>query len=837
MGFVWCPLTAPSKFVHVDIHVEAMEAVTAPVSTAAVTSTTRQWCGSLPASAAETAPEVRALLDATKLRRCALRRPDVPSLASCANLAVAATGSESLTVLLHAAGSTHAHHAHRERIQTLSHRHAKCFIATIRDPAERLESGFRFDANNSVSPANSLSLAFGSLSAFLHALRNDSSPLHARARLIYERSVVNPSEGFQRTISTSPTCWAAGQALRTARPHASASCIGSNFLVPQVDYLRGADCARLELHLLCTPRLSEEWSALRQAFDTDAPATPLQAHRSSYHGHHRSQQYSAETLRRSRLTESERAYVRECLYPHDTRLYGTWCGADAARHDSSTADGAASEKGGNASKVSSNASQPAVMPIASSRPHGSVVAERVHPRSAAQTAWQALLFAHVDQDAEEQSNAAAPPMQALLRAAEPSAADAASLHWLDEVMAVAELTHSLRAATLLREEGGAGSDSVIDGSSAAIAGGEHNATTPGGGGGPSHLSNRWEARVQTNKRKPGSAGVFAMEDLAETSLYGLKPFAGGEHVPASAYAAYERGLYASLNYDLADLGPTGTMYGDVSAVLRRDHVAAFTILSPVDTGVWWQLCGEGYTWTRWLLRRKYAVNCSAVAYPTSLGTLSHHRHTLLAATRFWQSPSGLSLPWLRRRWAAVPWGAATPVPNAHACAYLEALVAGRVDVRKGVLLLVASLSLFGTPTGSRLRDWAIRHGRVLTWSLGPLANASCGGAGGWKATSDVLSIGFDGGARSANSRLLDPTVISSTAAGHNLSTVVRSHVAAFEAMWQSASAARVTCGEWWQRLTTEAPALLVAPLVPGACHATHRCVGVIRYVGCVCYPS
>ena len=108
-------------------------------------------CGSLPASADETAPEVRALLDATKLRRCALRRPDVPSLASCANLAVAATGSESLTVLLHAAGSTHAHHAHRERIQTLSHRHAKCFIATIRDPDERIESVFRFDANNSVS--------------------------------------------------------------------------------------------------------------------------------------------------------------------------------------------------------------------------------------------------------------------------------------------------------------------------------------------------------------------------------------------------------------------------------------------------------------------------------------------------------------------------------------------------------------------------------------------------------------------------------------------------------------------------------------------------------------
>ena len=40
--------------------------------------------------------------------------------------------------------------------------------------------------------------------------------------------------------------------------------------------------------------------------------------------------------------------------------------------------------------------------------------------------------------------------------------------------------------------------------------------------------------------------------------------------------------------------------------------------------------------------------------------------------------------------------------------------------------LSSCVSLLGTPTGQSLRDWAAAHGRVLLWSLGPLANATCG---------------------------------------------------------------------------------------------------------------
>ena len=55
---------------------------------------------------------------------------------------------------------------------------------------------------------------------------------------------------------------------------------------------------------------------------------------------------------------------------------------------------------------------------------------------------------------------------------------------------------------------------------------------------------------------------------------------------------------------LGDMGATHVMYGDVSAVLRRETLGHSTLVSPVDSGVWWQLCGDGNTWTRWLLRRK-----------------------------------------------------------------------------------------------------------------------------------------------------------------------------------------------------------------------------------------
>ena len=64
-----------------------------------------------------------------RLQRCAMRRPDVASLTQCANLAVAGTGSETLSHLLGSKRNQYVHHYHVKRIRDFPA--ARCFIATM----------------------------------------------------------------------------------------------------------------------------------------------------------------------------------------------------------------------------------------------------------------------------------------------------------------------------------------------------------------------------------------------------------------------------------------------------------------------------------------------------------------------------------------------------------------------------------------------------------------------------------------------------------------------------------------------------------------------------------
>lgn len=298
----------------------------------------------LPTATALSDPFVAQLLH--HVRRCELHRPDVHALSECANLAVAGTGSETLSHLITAAASPHAHHAHVKRIRDFPT--TRCFLTTLRDPAERLESGYRFesvhDEFSKTNLHNSLSGGFPTLGAFVHALRNASAPLHARALLLYQRSVVHPAEDFQRSMATLPNCWrfTSGAASRVVQKRPSDKCTGSNFLVPQVDYLVGADCTRAELHLLCTHDLQAGWHQLQRHFvdnatapartPPNADATARTAAANGTHLHAREAELGGAAVQRSRLSEEERTFVRDCLYPHDTRLYRDICETMAALH-------------------------------------------------------------------------------------------------------------------------------------------------------------------------------------------------------------------------------------------------------------------------------------------------------------------------------------------------------------------------------------------------------------------------------------------------------------------------------------------------------------------------
>ena len=97
---------------------------------------------------------------------------------------------------------------------------------------------------------------------------------------------------------------------------------GYNFLVSQLDYLRGWDglarrCAagRAELHLLCTETLERDARALLRRFNVSPGAPPVHANR-------RAIAASADAQEEARAAE----FVRRKLFPWDTALHRHVCG-------------------------------------------------------------------------------------------------------------------------------------------------------------------------------------------------------------------------------------------------------------------------------------------------------------------------------------------------------------------------------------------------------------------------------------------------------------------------------------------------------------------------------
>ena len=88
----------------------------------------------------------------------------------------------------------------------------------------------------------------------------------------------------------------------------------------------------------------------------------------------------------------------------------------------------------------------------------------------------------------------------------------------------------------------------------------------------------------------------------------------------------------------------------------------------------------------------------------------------------------------------------------------------------------------------------------------------------------------------ANGRILDPAVLASTSASHNLSSLATRLRAPFEALWNATAAGRGAGGVASHKLDLES--LMVEPLGPGSCTDGSRCVGVLVSDGsCVCYGA
>ena len=259
-------------------------------------------------------------LSLADLSRCAKRRRhDVASLASCGNLAVPGAASLSLTARL-GRHSNYTHHYHHWLLGDLHRLAARrrlppptCLLLTLRDPATRLESGWRFQL-----------LHHGRLRRVWlrgQCVTPDLHPSPALAFMVARfRNGSDPCLGTFYTQSAGHPRW--GRA--SLGGHGEGPIDGDNFLVSQLHFWRGLNCSdeRMpEVHVLCAERYEDDWRAVLRRFGrNDSALTEATKHARGGDGRPQAKLLST-------LSEADREYVRHALYPWDTALHRHFCGA------------------------------------------------------------------------------------------------------------------------------------------------------------------------------------------------------------------------------------------------------------------------------------------------------------------------------------------------------------------------------------------------------------------------------------------------------------------------------------------------------------------------------
>ena len=167
----------------------------------------------------------------------------------CANLAVAHTGSSSLYALLRP-WTAWAQHLHQARASDLYARGVRCFVTTLRDPAARLVSGFKFEAGYPFGVGRHFHLhsphrGTTSPAIFVRAFRDSAHPAHALVARMYNCS----------SRRRDGEVWGPLGAEMLLR--------GNPTLVPQTDYLaRGVTAALLGEPLSSLSGIAPSWRAL-----------------------------------------------------------------------------------------------------------------------------------------------------------------------------------------------------------------------------------------------------------------------------------------------------------------------------------------------------------------------------------------------------------------------------------------------------------------------------------------------------------------------------------------------------------------------------------------------
>jgi len=250
-----------------------------------------------------------------QLRTKSPRILGLKGLQGCGLLLPAGTGCTSLATSL--ANLTNRSEAswylgghHQKHLVTFRHvrlTERPCAVMTVRDPYERLRSGFRYDTahlHRSTGQRSGLISNFQkrrTLRELLDAFRDPNAPGHATVMDMYNHSVLYPTCNSDKDRCV--------QKRTPEKPQ-------NTFLWSQSAYLLDEDGAFVpSVHFVCTKTYASSWRGLLSAFgiESSVPA----AHALSGRPHVPSDALPYD--------DADARFVRNCLYPWDVQLHQRVC--------------------------------------------------------------------------------------------------------------------------------------------------------------------------------------------------------------------------------------------------------------------------------------------------------------------------------------------------------------------------------------------------------------------------------------------------------------------------------------------------------------------------------
>uniref|UniRef100_A0A0G4GCV6 Uncharacterized protein n=1 Tax=Chromera velia CCMP2878 TaxID=1169474 RepID=A0A0G4GCV6_9ALVE len=376
-----------------------------------------------------------------------------------------------------------------------------------------------------------------------------------------------------------------------------------------------------------------------------------------------------------------------------------------------------------------------------------------------------------------------------------------------------------------------------------------------------YFPNQWE--LQALKKMPVDPVNNRFMEWSETNIFHFPPFKNTSQ--PGLRRSLDRPVYAAVNMYRASGG--NPQCGPITAVFSRRYIGNQLLSAPLDTGFFNGECRNGEA--TGAIQNKTIAICSAWPKPWPIGVPPFMNHFVEPYLRFFNAtqpragpdfyphfnlarllvrllgstyrPAPPPGPVVRGAPIGPPKGALGLNFLENTLGYFELNPAVRLRFADGIVLLIAMFELlWGSPAGRDLLAWCEERGWPLAWAHNPVPSYwRCGPAGEGPECSVPDDLAADGDA--ANVRLLDPRVLTSVPAGHNV-TVPSAVSAAFVASWEGLDVSRapsrsVVAAAWDELVASSWQAVGIEPVFAGACNGD--CAGVL--VGreerhCVCIP-